>query len=153
MPRGRTRFFAGQVREEIHAIQLRLGWNFHTCESKGGRVQVELNDGLVDDLAGRDVSLPLHEERHADAPFPDLGLEAVQWGVAGRGARGRTAIVTDKDDEGIILETKRPYLGQNHADIVVHRREHRGERPAPRVGDVAKSRGICRALAAARGRR
>src|SRR5258706_410786 len=81
-------FFAGYVREQIHAVELCLGGRFGSGGGERGWVDVELDHRTVVHFARGDFTLPLHHERHADAAFPCLRLEAAQRSVAARRLHG-----------------------------------------------------------------
>ena len=82
---GRPVVLAGQVRQQVDAVELPRRVDLAAGGGDGRRQDVELDDRVLVRLAGRDLALPLHAERHADAAFQRRRLEAAQRAVV----RGR----------------------------------------------------------------
>ncbi len=74
--------FAGEIRQQVDAVELPGRIDRAACRGDAGGHHVELHDGLLVDLAGRQMALPLGNERQADAAFPGGMFLAAQHAVA-----------------------------------------------------------------------
>ena len=67
-------------------------------------MNVQRNDRLIINFAGRQMALPLDNEGNADATLPNLGLKPPQRVVARGGARRRPPVVANEENKGVFLE-------------------------------------------------
>ena len=128
-----------QIRQQVHAVEFPLRRNLTASRGQECRQEVELDHRMVVDFAGREPSVPPHHERHADAPFPRLGLEAAERSVARRRLLRRSAVVGEIDHQRAVVLADLLERGQHAADGVVLRRHHRREHPPVVVGDMRKA--------------
>ena len=109
-------------------------------DGRGG--DVEADDRFVVDGAGGQVARPGRDERRADAAFGEHAFLADQRRVQGAvpGFAQRGAVVTDEEDQGVLVLSHRLELGAQLAEAFVHRRHHR-QRLAAFLGEFCRRLG------------
>ena len=134
---------SGEVGEEVDAVEFPVGVDLGFCGGECGGQEVELDDGLVVDLAGGEFAFPVEDEGDVDTAFEGGSFGASEWligrPVDGGSAHGGAAVIADEEDEGVIVEVGGFEGVEDLADVFVHGREHGGVGTSGFVGDAGEA--------------
>ena len=100
---------AGEMRQQVDSVAIRRNPGSHRREDRGQDIQSD--DRLLVDLAGREFAGPTDEKRDPNAPFERLGFVAAQGsihaGVIGRERFvARAAVVAEKEDQRVFVASR-----------------------------------------------
>src|SRR5439155_19685100 len=106
---------AGDIRQQLPSIELPLWLGNNACGSKRCRQDVQLDHGPIIYLSRRNVALPLHDPRHADASLPGLRLKTAQGTIARSSLARGAPVITDKENQRVLFQVALPQLLQHLA--------------------------------------
>ena len=109
------------------------------CCRHHGWDNVEVHHGILVDFSCGPMTLPLRDKRNARAAFVGGHLESSQAPVLRCGALGRTAVIGDVEDQGVLFVSELPDFGHHPTDRVVLSRKHRCKQLTLWIFDVREA--------------
>ena len=127
---------AGQVRQQINAVQLVVRANRAAGRRDERGREIERTDGMIVFPPGPQRLRPAHHEGHSHAAFPEDPFLPVQWRVPRGVLIQRPAVVADEYHQRLFGQLRLLGRVQNLADIHVQAVNHGTVRPPAFVRDV-----------------
>ena len=129
--------FAGDVGDEVDAVDPAICGERSAGGRGGGRVHVEVVYGCFDLGAGRDAGRPLDEVGDVDPAFEERDLPSAERPVdLGETDIPRSAVVRGEEHDGVLVESVAFERAQHLAHATVEAPDHRRVDPLSVALDV-----------------